>query len=367
MTTDNKMANSCSDEQGSDINQDHNYYADTAYSAKMWRTQPKNRRHSMSGMILLPFGNYRDIDPYRYLYNWHDSVNAEPPTAEEQKSFPIRFDTKKIRSITSTRQFVDVFCTFGGYILLLCSILFALTSIAFYFYSLGDRSPASSEALLVIAKYSLIAVLISVLMIFSTRLPESIGKFLFGEIVPELELNRQTGMVTHWRYVPVLGTKRKPTVTPFSEFVPYLQQMITPAATGAGWSIILMHKDSKKLRFGSYGLINLESRGDALAFWDFMQRYMDIDQPVPDVPLLEESRQDDPTTRQFDQEMNRPARYWGSMTVQQLDTKAFDMQRYVNNLMAGNNLPSYQYDYSEFEFVHVRKSKRKKKLQDKKH
>ena len=335
-------------------------YADTAYRAQVWKTQPANLPHKMSGMTALPFNDYRQVVPDFFHRDMHEIIHAAPPTKEEQQRVPFRFNTKKIRSATSTRQFVDVFCTLGGYLLLIGSGIVLLSSLVFITFILNDSRPDLIEAMIEIAVASVIAMGISVLMILLTKLPYSIGKHLFGEIVPELELNRQTGMVTKWRYVPILGTKRKPIVKPFSEFVPYLHQMVTPTGTGAGWRIILMHKDSRKLSFGSYGLANLTSRGDALAFWDFLQRYMDVEQPVPDIPMLEASRQSDPTTRDHDQKMARPERFWRDMTAEQMNNKAHEMYLYVSKLASGNDLPSYQYNYREFEFFNVRRSKRNK-------
>ena len=335
-------------------------YADTAYRAQIWKTQPLNTPHKMSGMTSLPFDDYRQVVPDFFHRNMHEIIHAVPSTKEEQQRIPFRFDTKQIRSATSTRQFVDVFFTFGGYMLLITSAGSLLTCLFLFFYTLNDNRPDLTGGLIEMGIVSVIAMGISVLMILLTKLPYSIGKHLFGEIVPELELNRQTGMVTKWRYVPILGTKRKPIVKPFSEFVPYLHQMVTPTGTGAGWRVILMHKDSRKLSFGSYGLANLTSRGDALAFWDFLQRYMDVEQPVPDIPMLESSRQSDPTTRDHDQKMARPERFWRDMTAEQMNNKAHEMYLYVSKLASGNDLPSYQYNYREFEFFNVRRSKRNK-------
>ncbi len=198
-------------------------------------------------------------------------------------------------------------------------------------------------------------------MINLVKLPYHIGKYIFGEIVPDLELDRQTGLVTRWRYVPVLGFKRRPVVKPFAEFVPYLHQLVTPTGTGAGWRIILMHKDSRRISFGSYGLANLNSRGDALAFWDFLQRYMDVEQPLPDIPMLEASRDQDPTTRQYDQQIKRPPRFWHSMNAQQMQQFALAMQQYVARLAAGEDLPPYQYDYRQQHSTQSQKKQAKQK------
>ena len=48
------------------------------------------------------------------------------------------------------------------------------------------------------------------------------------------------------------------------------------------------------------------------AMWDMLGRYMDISQPLPDIPRLEPFRHLDPTTKAFDEagKRGRPATYW---------------------------------------------------------
>lgn len=48
------------------------------------------------------------------------------------------------------------------------------------------------------------------------------------------------------------------------------------------------------------------------AIWDMLQRYMDVSQPLPDVPELEPFRHLDPTTKAYDEagKRGRPATYW---------------------------------------------------------
>ena len=173
------------------------------------------------------------------------------------------------------------------------------------------------------------------LMIALTKLPVSIGLIIFGSGVRDFEFNRRTGMLTRWRYIPLTGIKRRTISKPFSEFVPYLQNIITGAGTSAGWNMIMMHKDSRRLSFGSTGLINPISRGDAMAFWDFIQCYMDISQPLPDSPLLEVNRQHDPVTREHDKQSGRPERYWRNMTHNEIQIKALEMQGRIARLAAG--------------------------------
>jgi len=47
--------------------------------------------------------------------------------------------------------------------------------------------------------------------------------------------------------------------------------------------------------------------------WEFIQHYMDITRPLPDIPELEPYRNLDPTTREWDKQHNRPKDYWLNM------------------------------------------------------
>lgn len=320
-----------------------NDYSNTAYRFKMRQNHSKYRSHKFSGMERLPHGDYRNVDPNTYLYDTHEIIHAPDPTKEEEINLPFRFDTKKIRTVTSTRMYLAIFFTFGGYVLLLGSGFGFVVNILMFMYefSFGMSFDVSMRFI----KVSIVCIGVSLSMIGVTKLPYSILKHIFGEAVPKLELNRRTGMVTIWKYMPILGFRRRTIVKPFSEFVPYLQHIVTTTGTGAGWGVLLMHKDSRSISFGSKGLVNVDSKGDALAFWDFLQRYMDVDEPVPEIPLLEASRALDPTTRAFDKANTRPSKYWRSMSHEGINRKAGDIANYVTRLVRGENLPAYKHDY----------------------
>nr|WP_294978775.1 hypothetical protein [uncultured Pseudomonas sp.] len=127
------------------------------------------------------------------------------------------------------------------------------------------------------------------------------------------EFNRRDGMLrmarTWWR---------KPFVAPFYEFDPTLQLQILPHG-GRDYVLWLRHRyTSNKLclafKIHSLGL----NRENALAVWDTLQRYMDVEQPLPDLPILEQSRHLDPVTAAHDAVVQRPPRYW-----RDIDAKAW--------------------------------------------
>ncbi|MFY1021811.1 hypothetical protein [Ectopseudomonas khazarica] len=119
--------------------------------------------------------------------------------------------------------------------------------------------------------------------------------------------NRQTGMLTIGRFW------RKPFSAPLYEFDATLEFRPGPHGN-SGFAIWLHHRycDVQVALGGklqSLGM-NLE---ESLAFWDSLQRYMDVTQPLPDLPLLEQFRHLDRTTAKHDQQSKRDPRRWRDM------------------------------------------------------
>lgn len=122
--------------------------------------------------------------------------------------------------------------------------------------------------------------------------------------------NRQTGMLTIGRRF------QKPFSAPFYEFDAILEFRPGPHGN-SGFAIWLHHRyTSVEVFLGakihSLGM-NLE---EALAFWDTLQRYMDVTQPLPELPILEQFRHLDPVTAKHDQQNKRDPRRWRDMPYQ---------------------------------------------------
>lgn len=126
------------------------------------------------------------------------------------------------------------------------------------------------------------------------------------------EFNRQTGTLTIARRL------RKPFVAPFYEFDPVMQLMVTPHG-GYDYGLWLHHRytSAKVCLAGRLHSLGLD-KANLMAFWDCLQRYMDVLQPLPDLPILEQSRHLDPVTAAHDAATNRPPRYW-----RDIDAKAW--------------------------------------------
>lgn len=122
--------------------------------------------------------------------------------------------------------------------------------------------------------------------------------------------NRQTGMLSFARRF------RKPFVAPFYEFDPVMEYR--PDRYGGGsYALWLFHRYTGNKVFLGARMQSLGMRmKDCLAFWDTLQRYMDISQPLPELPILEQFRHLDPTTAEYDRKAGRNPRRWRDMTYQ---------------------------------------------------
>lgn len=118
------------------------------------------------------------------------------------------------------------------------------------------------------------------------------------------EFNRTDGMLRFKRRF------RKLFVAPFEEFDPVLQ--LLPNGFGShDYALWLNHRytDNKICLATKVHSLGLD-QANALAFWDCLQRYMDVTQPLPDLPVLEQSRHLDPVTAAYDVKTGRNPRRW---------------------------------------------------------
>ncbi|SHN57613.1 hypothetical protein [Desulfovibrio litoralis] len=66
--------------------------------------------------------------------------------------------------------------------------------------------------------------------------------------------------------------------------------------------------------------------------WQFLQRFMDVSQPLPDIPYLESFRHLDPTTVEHDKTTNRPERYWRDKTPEEISAMAKKLAETEENI-----------------------------------
>ncbi|MCO7244768.1 hypothetical protein [Halomonas sp. Mc5H-6] len=123
------------------------------------------------------------------------------------------------------------------------------------------------------------------------------------------ELNRQTGMVSFSQ-----GKKKPPLVAPFVEFDGYVERVVQRG--GVFYRLMFVHRYTGK-QFNQTSLSAIvDHKHEVHATWDMLQRYMDVSQPLPDVPRLEPFRHLDPTTAEHDQKTGRDPRFWRDLDLE---------------------------------------------------
>lgn len=143
---------------------------------------------------------------------------------------------------------------------------------------------------------------------------------------PLWQLNRQTGLFTI--YDPRNAWKQR-LEAPFWEFDAFLQS--SPDTQGsATYSLILYHPRALIQQKLDAQFPPTKMPGELIAAWQFLQRYMDVSQPLPDVPGLEIHRHKDPTTAAADQRQGRNPRYWRDMG--EASVKKIQEEKYRKNI-----------------------------------
>lgn len=322
-----------------------NYYGPSAYTPKSIPPQPDkveevNRtwEDRLGLWMRLPWGYTGDAIPHVALTL---TFPGKMRKAEKRKGFSLiedygfRIDHEVIRCEpgalrTRVLQFIYALGKAG---LMLMAPTFILTSVAMYFAVDGW------ETLVEAKNYLLFMLLIPALLwqisfwIFSL-LPTWAIKPGRG---PLWELNRRTGMVTVWDYPKRrIFQKRCPAKVieaPFFEFDAILQTL--PDRFGVTFTLCLYHRYQKCL-VGFDRIISRQPNGEiCFAFWDVIQNYMDVSQPLPDAPILEPHRLNDPVTAEHDRRVGRTPQYWRDMdgqTWRKLTSEMMEKVRNINTL-----------------------------------
>ncbi|MFC4257871.1 hypothetical protein ACFOZ5_02370 [Marinobacter lacisalsi] len=149
---------------------------------------------------------------------------------------------------------------------------------------------------------------------------------------PEWELNRRTGMVRVWHYPRRLSRHRKPDITehPFTDY----EAAVSAAADqyGPWYHFILRHRISGEYVKAGTVIGPQRNLEQCYALWDFLQNYMDVSRPLPDVPFLEPHRHKDPVTAEHDEKVGRPADYWRDMDMATFEQRAEEMEGRVRSI-----------------------------------
>ncbi|WP_447926866.1 hypothetical protein [Vreelandella sp. EE27] len=116
---------------------------------------------------------------------------------------------------------------------------------------------------------------------------------------------------------------------PFYEFDAYLAS--SPDTQGSStYSLQLFHPGTGVRQKLDAQFPPGNMRGEMIAAWQFIQRYMDVSQPLPDVPALEIHRPNDPKTAEVDERKGRNPRYWRDMS--EAEVKQIQEEKYRRNI-----------------------------------
>ncbi|RLU09824.1 hypothetical protein CS078_12240 [Pseudomonas prosekii] len=152
---------------------------------------------------------------------------------------------------------------------------------------------------------------------------------------PIWELNRRTGLVTVFDYKNNGEYKKNGTIgeltAPFYEFDAYIAT--SPDSQGMPMNVLyLAHRYRNiMINFGALLCPGPEVQ-PACALWDFIQNYMDVSRPLPDLPQYEEYRHLDPTTAEYDRLTGRNPRFWIGMDDATFKQVVREMHQRVANI-----------------------------------
>jgi len=130
---------------------------------------------------------------------------------------------------------------------------------------------------------------------------------------------RPTGMVK-------FRTWREETFeAPFIEFDPYISFHVNPKGP-TSCKLQLRHRYSGWQT--AVASVHSTLKHELYAHWDELQRYMDVSQPLPDIPALEPYRHLDPTTAEFDAagKRGRRADYWATLDLEWWENEGYPAQ-----------------------------------------
>ncbi|NWN92384.1 DUF1761 domain-containing protein [Marinobacter adhaerens] len=120
---------------------------------------------------------------------------------------------------------------------------------------------------------------------------------------------------------------------PFIEFDPYISYHVQPKGP-VSYKLQLRHRYSGWQT--AVAEVHSTQKVELYAHWDELQRYMDVSQPLPDIPALEPYRHLDPTTAEYDAagKRGRPADYWAT-----LDLEWWEKEGYPAHMEKIRNFP----------------------------
>jgi hypothetical protein len=284
-----------------------------ANSALPWFNQKADRK--------LPWGNTRDIAPQSYRTDY------SPETLREFEREPGRFGNLEFHQRIDHERYRHATAALRTRILLLINafghpMLMAIITVPVFLTFLLSWYHEDDGTGLISALINFWPLLATVYgpLIACNVIPRLLLKLFPNWLIkpdkgPKWEFNRRTGLVTVYHYdrKGTWGKTGKPEeeVAPFYEFDAQLtNEVIYPG--GTVHTLYLVNR-YHPIVIPVGNLIGKTSPEECYALWDMLQNFMDTSRPLPDIPLWEEHRPNDPVTAEHDRQTRRPPRYWRDM------------------------------------------------------
>ncbi|WP_236012437.1 hypothetical protein, partial [Marinobacter mangrovi] len=299
-------------------------YADEALNSGCLPPLPDSKKRNRAGDELQPWCEYAAINPYKKIIA--DVTNVQSCEADDKEFYNdewwgwthkhLRFlnDKLGLKALALAVPFAWVATIFITLFLLFLEFMDWLTN--------TSNAPDFLLAIaLVVGSFGYLA--LSLYLVYLTTnwvMEKGIGtlikpfeKFLQKKVDNCLadgmsEFNRVTGQAKF-----ALG-KGRYFEAPFIEFDAYVERVVQRG--GIFYRLMFVHRYTGKI-FNKTWLSGVEaSKNEVLALWDMLQRFMDVSQPIPDMPRFEPFRHLDPVTAEHDDKTNRPPRYWRDLDLE---------------------------------------------------
>ena len=332
------------------------YYTDTAYGVSEVPQQERTSERSWImrfAKIRLPWGNTDEVCPASFVedYSPNDRRNEEQLDKERKDQiakgtyalspyelidFHIRDDHERFRyallpASTHCWIYMSGIGRFTFFLLLVVSIPAYLAVI-----STGYEPIWTTTKTLFIQLFSwLLGLPLLCWAIGSIVIKHFPNLWLKPSRGPIWELNRRTGLVTVFDYKNNGEYKKNGTIgeltAPFYEFDAYIAT--SPDSKGMPMNVLYIAHRYRNImiNFGALLCPGPEVQS-ACALWDFIQNYMDVSRPLPDLPQYEEYRHLDPTTAEYDRRTGRNPRFWIDMDDATFKLVVREMHQRVANI-----------------------------------
>ncbi|WP_207389269.1 hypothetical protein [Marinobacter halodurans] len=284
---------------------------------------PDSKKRSRAGDELQPWGDYANINPYeKTIVDVTDVQSLEADDEDFYKDEWWAWTHQYLRFLNSKlglKALILVIPFAWGLLLLIGG---PLTINYLFLKYLRDILPAFPLVALMVLSWAVWTVAALYVMKPSTNwiMSKGVGfllkpfeKSLQKKVDKSLadgmsEFNRVTGRATF-----ALG-KGRYFEAPFIEFDAYVERVVQRG--GIFYRLMFVHRYTGKI-FNKTWLSGVEaSKHEVLALWDMLQRFMDVSQPIPDMPRFEPFRHLDPVTAEYDRKTNRPPRYWRDLDLE---------------------------------------------------